>query len=82
MGYADGAGNPVGSAKRVILSAGQADFLDLNGNGLVSQLGQRVEVRPVFTPVSGTCRSSVQVYEQITGSTLVYIPTPGPPDVE
>jgi hypothetical protein len=81
LSFADSAGNPVGGLKPVILNSGQADFLDLNGNTLVQKLGQRVEVRPVFTPSAGTCHTSAEVYEQVTGSTLVQS-QPGPPDVQ
>ncbi len=79
LSFADAAGNPVGSFTRVGLAAGQAGSLDLNGNGLVRGLGQRVEVRPVFTPEGGSCQVSAEVFEQITGSTLVQ-DNPGPPD--
>jgi hypothetical protein len=71
LSFADKDGNPVGSSRRVSLGPGQAAFLDLNGNTLVRALGQRAEVRPVFELVSGDCRPSVEVYEQITGSTMV-----------
>jgi hypothetical protein len=81
LGFADSAGNPVGASQRVSLNSGQAAFLDLNGNTLVRRLGQRAEVRPVFTPAGGTCQVSAQVYEQVTGSTLVQT-NPGPPTTE
>jgi hypothetical protein len=76
--FVNSAGNSVGSPARVSLNPGVAAFLDLNGNTLVRALGQRAEVRPVFTPEGGVCQTSAEVYEQITGSTLVQM-QPGPP---
>src|SRR5262245_15940576 len=81
LSFADSAGNPVGGSRSVVLSSGQAAFLDLNGNDLVQSLGQRVEVRPVFTQESGSCQTSAEVFEQLTGSTMVQV-NPGPPDVQ
>jgi hypothetical protein len=65
----------VGNAlMNVNLGPGQAIFLDLPGNTLVSKLGQRAEVRPVVTPVSASnapnsCIPSAEVYINGLGST-------------
>jgi len=65
-----------GTGPSLTLSQGQTSFFELNGNTLGQQGSgpiQRVQVRPVLTQTSGagTCSASTEVYEQITGRTLV-----------
>lgn len=76
IGFADRNGTPVGPSKAVQLSAGpgQATFLDLPGNALVSAFGQRAEVRPVVTVTGGACIASAEVYTNVIGATAVYYP--------
>lgn len=74
LSFADGSANVLSAGPVLTLNQGQISFLELNGNSLVGRFGQRVQVRPVLTPTSapGTCSASAEVYEQITGRTLVY----------
>jgi hypothetical protein len=74
IGFTDKNGNPIGGSMNVQLGAGQATFLDLPGNTLVSVLGQRAEVNPVVTPVSPAtaCIASAEVYGNAFGVTAVY----------
>ncbi|MGA3100024.1 MAG: hypothetical protein ABSF25_26525 [Bryobacteraceae bacterium] len=76
IGFTDKNGNPIGGSMNVQLGAGQATFLDLPGNTLVSALGQRAEVIPVVTPVSPAtaCIASAEVYGNAFGVTAVYFP--------
>jgi len=54
---------------------GQAAFMDLPGNTLVSALGKRAEVLPVVTVITGdACVASVEVYDNGLGVTAVYYP--------
>jgi len=67
----------------VNLGPGQAAFLDLPGSTLVSELGQRAEVRAVVTPsasdASNSCVPSAEVYINGLGTTSSYYP-PDPCD--
>jgi hypothetical protein len=76
IGFSDRNGTPTGPSKAVQLSAGpgQATFLDLPGNALVSAFGQRAEVRPVVTVIGGACIASTEVYNNGVGATAVYFP--------
>jgi hypothetical protein len=69
----------VGSTLQVDLQPGQATFLDLPGSTVVSGLGQRAEVQPVFTPSfpPDPCVVSAEVYVNGLGTTAAYFP-PGP----
>ena len=74
LSFTDVNGNPVGPVQRLSLNPGQGGWLDLNGNTLVSRFGQRAEVTPVATIVSGTCDVVADSFEQISGGTLVTHP--------
>ena len=79
IGFADRNGNPVGNAVAVNLAPGQAAFLDLPGNTLVTTLGRRAEVRPIVTLTNPTgapdaCIASAELYTNAGGRTAVYYP--------
>jgi hypothetical protein len=88
LSFVDKSGNPAGPAPKVVnLSQGHADFLDVAGDRLVSQFGQRAELHPVVTIVPSAaapsaCAASAEVYDQFTGRTWAWanpVPiTPGP----
>ncbi len=79
LSFADKNGNLVGTPLNVQLLPGQATFLDLPGNALVSALGVRAAVRPVVTVTEGAaCVASTEVFGNITGATAVYQPQPEP----
>jgi hypothetical protein len=73
-GFRDLGGNPVGPARRVSPAPGQTAFLDLPLGILVMRLGQRVQLLPAVQRVtgSGPCAVSVEVFEPVSGRTLVY----------
>lgn len=77
LSFADIAGNPIGSSSTLTLVPGQGAFLDLNANLLIRP-GQRVEVRPVLTPIPGGvvagCGASAEVYDNFFGITQVIAP--------
>jgi hypothetical protein len=81
LSFIDPAGNPLGSQSQVNLAAGLATFIDLPGQTIVP-ISQRREVIGVFTPTATTspavCIPSLEVFDQVTGYTRVFIP-PGPP---
>jgi len=86
LGFRDQKGIPVGpSDKTVSLAAGQADFLDIAGNSLVSSFGQRAEVRPIVASVPGaagvpsSCRATAEVWDVFTGRTWAAVQS-GPND--
>src|SRR5262249_38682320 len=68
-------GAPVG------LGPGQGAFVDLIGNQVVPQLGQRVEAHPVVVvqpspagaPAS-SCRALVEILDSVSGFSLVLVP--------
>ena len=74
LSFLDANGNTLSAGPSVTLNQGQTSYFELNGNTLVSAFGQRVQVRPLITASSGdgTCSASTEVYEQLTGRTLVY----------
>jgi hypothetical protein len=74
LSFLDVNGNVLSTGPGVTLTQGQTSYFELNGNTLVKGFGQRVQVRPQITASSanGTCSASTEVYEQITGRTLVY----------
>lgn len=79
ISFTDKNGNPIGGSMNVGLQGGQATFLDLPGNTLVSALGQRAEVIPVVTlaPNGGSanaCVASAEVYGNALRATAVYFP--------
>jgi hypothetical protein len=82
LSFADRSGNPVGPPpKPVNLGPGQADHLDVAGNSLVPQYGQRVELRPVIAGAPGAsasaCAATAEVYDAVSGRTWIWV-TPGP----
>ncbi len=74
LSFLDANGNTLSTGPSVTLNQGQTSYFELNGNTLVSAFGQRVQVRPLITTSSadGACSASTEVYEQLTGRTLVY----------
>jgi hypothetical protein len=87
LSFVDKSGNPAGPApKAVNLSPGHADFLDVAGTKLVTQFGQRAELRPVVAIASSAaapsaCAATAEVYDQFGGRTWAWWPpapiTPG-----
>jgi len=67
------------SLMNVNLSPGQATFLDLPGNTVVTKLGQRAEVQPLVTPSPSSgpnvCVASAEIYYNGLGTTSAYFPT-------
>jgi hypothetical protein len=82
LSFVDKLGNPAGPAPKVVnLSLGQADFLDVAGARLVTQFGQRAELRPVVTIVTTgaatVCAATAEVYDQFSGRTWAWVnPSP------
>jgi hypothetical protein len=74
LSFTDANGNPVGLVQRLSLSPAQGGWLDLNGGTLVGRFGQRAEVTPIATVVTGTCDFVGDAFEQVTGATLVTHP--------
>ena len=85
LSFVDKLGNPAGPAPKVVnLSLGHSDFLDVAGSRLVSQFGQRAELRPVVTILPGAaapsvCAATPEVYDQFSGRTWAWV-QPGPID--
>jgi hypothetical protein len=82
LGFRDRNGVPAGpSDKTVNLATGQADFLDIAASSLVSNFGQRVEVRPVVASapaaagVPSSCRATAEIWDVSTGRTWAAIPS-------
>jgi hypothetical protein len=79
LSFVDKSGNPAGPAPRTVnLSSGHADFLDVAGAQLVSQFGQRAELRPVVAILPGAaapsaCVATAEVYDQFSGRTWVWV---------
>ena len=71
ISWGDKNGTPIGTSLAVQLSVGEATHLDLPGGGA---LGQRAEVRPVVTPVTGACVASAEIYNNGFRVTAVYFP--------
>ena len=87
LSFVDKLGNPAGPAPKVVnLSLGQADFLDVAGARLVTQFGQRAELRPVVTILTtgaaapAVCAATAEVYDQFSGRTWAWVnPVPMAP---
>jgi hypothetical protein len=75
LSFVNSSGVQIGSPQNVQLAPGQAAFLDLPGNTVVTKLGQRAEVLPVVTAPNGGCVASTEVYLNGLDTTSVYIPT-------
>jgi hypothetical protein len=66
----------------VVLGPGQGAFVDLNGNMVVAQFGQRVEVHPVVVVVQpltpgvapSACRALVEILDSFSGFSLLLAP--------
>jgi hypothetical protein len=83
--FTDVEGNPIGAPSPVRLTGGQATFVDLPGTAIPSDSGHG-EVMAAFTQTQvlgavaqGTCIPSVEVYDQLTGTTQALIPSEIPP---
>jgi hypothetical protein len=77
LSFVNSQGAQVGNTLNVQLSPGQATSLDLPGSVLVTELGQRAEVRPVVSSTSGGCAASAEVYVNGLGTTSTfYSPEP------
>jgi hypothetical protein len=74
LSFVNSSGTPVGNTLNVQLAPGKATSLDLPGNTLVTQLGQRAEVRPVVTAPNGGCAASAEVYLNGLGATSTFFP--------
>jgi hypothetical protein len=74
ISFVNSSGATIGTPLNVQLASGQATFLDLPGNTLVTKLGQRAEVEPVVTAPNGGCVASTEVYLNGIGATTVYWP--------
>jgi hypothetical protein len=87
LSFQDSDGNPLGPTKAVTLNTGESASLTLNGDTLLKDSGQRVEVLPKVategTVPAVSCRASVEVIDNVLGITTVGIPgavafTPNP----
>jgi hypothetical protein len=79
LGFVDFNNNPIGPTAQVALNPGETASLDFNANTLVKQLGERVEVRPVLTPIftggqSPALQASVETFDLLTGFGAVLAP--------
>ena len=87
LGFVDLNGNSIGPSMTKTLTTGETAILDLNVNTLAPQSGQRVEVRPVVTVVSGpagpnavstapviSLRDVTEVFDAQTGAGTVLVP--------
>jgi hypothetical protein len=83
LSFVDKSGNPAGPAPKVVnLSEGHSDFLDVAGERLVAQFGQRAELRPVVTiapnaAAPSVCAATAEVYDRFSGRTWAWA-TPEP----
>jgi hypothetical protein len=78
MSFEDSNGNPIGTAKTVVLQAGEAASLNIDGAALANSFGQRVELLPLIVvnpnAAPGACRATVEVYDDLLGATRVLVP--------
>ena len=75
LSFTDSSGNPLSTTLEVSLNPGQGGWLDLNGGTFAG----RTQVSPLTNPISGSCVFSADLFEQVTGSTLVTVEkAPGP----
>jgi hypothetical protein len=74
LNFVNSNGVQVGNTMNVQLAPGQAASLDLPGSTLVTQLGQRAEVRPVVSASNGGCIASAEVYINGLGTTSSFFP--------
>jgi hypothetical protein len=77
LGFANSNGNPVGPSLRVNLLAGQTESLTLTSDILGLPAGQRVELRPVVTPLAGApaqCGAIAEVVDNQSGLTSIMVP--------
>jgi hypothetical protein len=82
VSFTDVEGNPIRASSPVRLTGGQATFVDLPGTAVPTDSGHG-EVMAAFTQEQGTCVPSVEVYDQLTGTTQAILPpekNPGPPN--
>ena len=86
LGFQNSNGNPVGTTTDVSLQPGESTSLAINGNSLISQSGQRVQVLPTVVPAAGiasSCQASAEIFDNALGVTNVLVPgaigyPPGP----
>jgi hypothetical protein len=75
LSFTDSNGNALSQTIDVSLNPGQGSWLDLNGGTFAG----RTQVVPLSNPISGSCVFSADLFEQVTGSTLVTVErAPGP----
>jgi hypothetical protein len=77
LGFQNSSGNPVGTTVAVTLQPGESASLAINGNGLTSVLGERVQVLPTVVPVAGianACQASAEIFDNALGITSVLVP--------
>jgi len=84
LSFTDVEGTPIRGSTPVNLLAGQSAFIDLPGTSVPSDSGHGEVMAQFAQPVGaapGNCIPSVEVYDQLTGTTQVIIPPekqPGP----
>ncbi len=78
LSFTDVEGNPIRGSTPVRLTAGQATFIDLPGTAVPSDSGHG-EVMAQFAQAvgagPGACIPSVEVYDQLTGTTQAIMPS-------
>ena len=74
-------GFPTNPGAPVVLGPSQGAFVDLIGNQVVAQVGQRVEVHPVIAVqpsptgvAASVCRGLVEILDSVTGFSLLLLP--------
>jgi hypothetical protein len=70
LSFADQRGVPVGTSLRVDLDAGQAQFVELNGNTLGLKGGERAEIQPRLAlddHETSSCAASAETFDSATG---------------
>ena len=75
LSFVNSDGQVVGNTLTVSLSPGEATYLDLPGNTLVTKAGQRGDVQPVVTVNQGSaCIASAEVFANSTEIQAVFYP--------
>lgn len=58
----------------VRLRPGESNFVEVNLSSLVGGVRRRVELLPAVKVLEGQCTAAVEIYENITGRTMAYVP--------
>lgn len=78
IGFADATGSayPPGPTRNVDLAPGQAAFVQFDFDRVLTQFGQRLQLRPVVIPAyegsAQGCIASAEMFDQFTGRTMAY----------